>query len=430
MAYSDFPMPDDYPPYARHDQVAAYFEHYVDHFGFRHTHHLRHDRRARSRAPPTAGGTSASPARTAPRRGPTTPCWSPTATTGTPAGRSRPTPATFAGEQIHAHDYRSGDQLARARRRRGGCRQLRDGHRRRVVLRARVRRRGRCAARSGCCASSSSAGPATRSRCPGWLPWWVTAARLRIGATAGRQHDEVRPAAARRTSRASRTRCSRSRSASGWRRARSPPEPAIERLDGDRVVFVDGTSAPADLIVWATGYRVSFPFLDPSSSRVEDNDLPLWKRTVHPDLPGLYFVGLLQPLGAVMPLAEAQAAWIAETLAGRLRPAVRRRGPPPDAGRARARHEAVLRLAAPHAWRSTSTTTCGTSSASARKDVPVPRPRGSPREPTDTPRTDPHRFRRTVARLRCGPCAGRRSARCRSAASSSARRTPPTGTGC
>ena len=37
MAYSDFPMPADYPPYAAHDQVAAYFEAYVDHFGFRHT---------------------------------------------------------------------------------------------------------------------------------------------------------------------------------------------------------------------------------------------------------------------------------------------------------------------------------------------------------------------------------------------------------
>ncbi len=92
--------------------------------------------------------------------------------------------------------------------------------------------------------------------------------------------------------------------------------PAIERLDGDRVVFVDGTSAPADLVVWATGYRVSFPFLDPDLVSVEGNELPLWKRTVHPDLPGLYFLGLLQPLGAVMPLAEAQSAWIAETLTG------------------------------------------------------------------------------------------------------------------
>ena len=92
--------------------------------------------------------------------------------------------------------------------------------------------------------------------------------------------------------------------------------PAIERLDGDRVVFVDGTSAPADLIIWATGYHVTFPFLDPALVAARDNDLPLWKRAVHPDLPGLYFLGLLQPLGAVMPLAEAQAAWIAETLRG------------------------------------------------------------------------------------------------------------------
>ena len=37
MAYSDFPMPEDYPDYALHHQVADYFEAYVDHFGFRHT---------------------------------------------------------------------------------------------------------------------------------------------------------------------------------------------------------------------------------------------------------------------------------------------------------------------------------------------------------------------------------------------------------
>ena len=34
----------------------------------------------------------------------------------------------------------------------------------------------------------------------------------------------------------------------------------------------------------------------------QGNDLPLWKRMVHPDLPGLFFIGLLQPLGAVMPI--------------------------------------------------------------------------------------------------------------------------------
>src|SRR5690606_20033300 len=40
MEYSDFPMPDDYPDFPRHDQIAAYFESYVDHFGFRRRIHF------------------------------------------------------------------------------------------------------------------------------------------------------------------------------------------------------------------------------------------------------------------------------------------------------------------------------------------------------------------------------------------------------
>ena len=37
----------------------------------------------------------------------------------------------------------------------------------------------------------------------------------------------------------------------------------------------------------------------------------------HPELDGVYFVGLLQPLGAIMPLAELQSEWICDHLAGR-----------------------------------------------------------------------------------------------------------------
>ena len=36
----------------------------------------------------------------------------------------------------------------------------------------------------------------------------------------------------------------------------------------------------------------------------------------HPDIPGLYFIGLLQPLGAIMPLAEAQSTWVGDHLLG------------------------------------------------------------------------------------------------------------------
>jgi hypothetical protein len=34
----------------------------------------------------------------------------------------------------------------------------------------------------------------------------------------------------------------------------------------------------------------------------------------HPDLPGLYFVGLIQPLGAIMPIAERQSELIADAI--------------------------------------------------------------------------------------------------------------------
>ena len=35
MEYSDFPMPESYPDFPHHTQIAAYFDDYVDHFGLR-----------------------------------------------------------------------------------------------------------------------------------------------------------------------------------------------------------------------------------------------------------------------------------------------------------------------------------------------------------------------------------------------------------
>lgn len=92
--------------------------------------------------------------------------------------------------------------------------------------------------------------------------------------------------------------------------------PNIERLEGDRIRFVDGSEEKADVLVYCTGYKVSFPFFDPSFVSAKDNDLPLFRRVFHPEIPGLFFVGLLQPLGAIMPLADAQSEWIAAHLLG------------------------------------------------------------------------------------------------------------------
>ena len=96
-------------------------------------------------------------------------------------------------------------------------------------------------------------------------------------------------------------------------------KPNIERLAGDRVRFTDGSEEEVDVVVLATGYKIDFPFFEPEFLAARDNDLSLFGMVIHPDHQGLYFVGLIQPLGAIMPLAELQSKWVAGLLAGELR---------------------------------------------------------------------------------------------------------------
>ncbi|MGW7170257.1 flavin-containing monooxygenase [Streptomyces sp. NPDC054884] len=95
------------------------------------------------------------------------------------------------------------------------------------------------------------------------------------------------------------------------------PKPAIERLDSDRVVFTDGTSVPADAVVHCTGYRMAYPFLPEGCPIGPPGSVELYKRVVAPDHPGLYFVGLVRPHGSITRLVEAQSRWVARIAAGR-----------------------------------------------------------------------------------------------------------------
>jgi hypothetical protein len=94
-------------------------------------------------------------------------------------------------------------------------------------------------------------------------------------------------------------------------------KPNIREFKGKTVVFEDGSEQDFDVIVYATGYKVTFPFLKEQSFDVsKTNDFRLYKKVIHPDYQGLYFLALLQPLGAIMPLAEVQSKWIAKILKG------------------------------------------------------------------------------------------------------------------
>ena len=93
-------------------------------------------------------------------------------------------------------------------------------------------------------------------------------------------------------------------------------KPNIKELKGNKVLFEDGSEVEADLIVYCTGYKVSFPFFDEDFISAPDNELPLYRRVFKPDVDNVFFIGLLQPLGAVMPLSEAQGRWVASYLRG------------------------------------------------------------------------------------------------------------------
>lgn len=91
-------------------------------------------------------------------------------------------------------------------------------------------------------------------------------------------------------------------------------KPNIQKLDGTKVFFTDGTQDEFDHIIYATGYDIRFPFFDDHFFSVKNNEMPLYEYVVHPEHDGLFFVGFIQPLGAVMPLAELQGLWIARLL--------------------------------------------------------------------------------------------------------------------
>jgi cation diffusion facilitator CzcD-associated flavoprotein CzcO len=94
----------------------------------------------------------------------------------------------------------------------------------------------------------------------------------------------------------------------------------VVRLAGDRVEFADGATVKADVIICATGYNITFPFLNGSLVGVVHNAIDLYEMVVPVGVPGLYFVGLIQPVGALPPLAEQQARWVAQLVDGALLP--------------------------------------------------------------------------------------------------------------
>eukprot|EP00743_Colponemidia_sp_Colp-15_P007028 GILK01007584.1.p1 GENE.GILK01007584.1~~GILK01007584.1.p1 ORF type:complete len:556 (-),score=75.63 GILK01007584.1:115-1755(-) len=92
----------------------------------------------------------------------------------------------------------------------------------------------------------------------------------------------------------------------------------ISRILEHSVEFEDQTVAPADSIILATGYKISYPFIDPQILTIEDNSVSFYKNIFHPKYSSLGFIGCFQPVGALMPVSDMQCRWFVKTITGEL----------------------------------------------------------------------------------------------------------------
>jgi dimethylaniline monooxygenase (N-oxide forming) len=95
-------------------------------------------------------------------------------------------------------------------------------------------------------------------------------------------------------------------------------KPEITKVSGKTLTFADGSEEDFDVLVAATGYKVTLPFLSGDIVPIKGNHVDLYKRIFPPHWPGLYFVGMLNPLTALNLIFEEQAKVIAKHLDGSL----------------------------------------------------------------------------------------------------------------
>jgi dimethylaniline monooxygenase (N-oxide forming) len=321
MEFASYPMPADFPVYPDHFRIARYYDDFVKHHGLgakitfrtevRHVEPLldggfRVTTRNRDtgdeqiedyRAVIVANGHH----------------WDPR-----PPEPAFPGSETFTGEQIHSHHYKTPDAFVDKRVLVLGIGNSACDI---AVETARVSERTFLAMRRGAhIVPKYLFGMPTDHLTTSWLaaktPFWFQ--RLSFGLmlrlARGKVTDYGLPAPDHRVLSAHPTVSDDLLGALGH--GDITVKPTIERFDGDQVHFADGSAERIDAVVYCTGYRISFPFLDERVISIRDNEIALYRRVVDPEHEGLYFLGLVQPLGAIMPLAERQAEWVADLIDG------------------------------------------------------------------------------------------------------------------
>ncbi|WP_340694134.1 NAD(P)-binding domain-containing protein [Hyphomonas sp.] len=314
LAFEDYPVPDAWPDFPHHAQLLQYFHDYVDHFGLRETITFNTAVTDVARLPDGR--------------------WKVTLSTGESReydavavanghhwdARMPTYPGHFDGYQVHSHHYRDPFEPYDFRGKNvmivGAGNSAMDisselsqrpiAHRLFISMRRGV----------WVLPKYMDGSPADKAALPPWLPAKLgrKLARAKIKKTIGMMEDYGLPKPDHEP-------LDGHPSVSGEFLTRVGcgdivPKGGIERLDGDSVVFSDGSREKVDAIVWATGYNVTFPFLKQKELMPQENTFPLYKRMVKPGFENMFFLGLAQPLPTLVNFAEQQSKLVAAALNG------------------------------------------------------------------------------------------------------------------
>ncbi len=325
MAYSDFPLPPDYPDYPHHTQIAAYFDAYVDHFGFR-------DR--------IVFNTGVSRAEQTEDR-----IWKITLETGEiryfdflvvanghhwdPRWPEPPFPGDFRGDVLHSHYYIDPDHPIKMRGRKIvivgfgnsaldiACELGRKDVTDKVYISMRrgywvIPRYFGSKVLDADAPHPSEDPPLLARLLPEKLQRWLLEKRVEQVIGRPEDHGLPKPDHAFLETHPAVSHDIFNRIGSGD----VVPKPNIRDLKDRTVVFEDGSEIKADVLIYATGYKITFPFFDEDFISAPNNEIALYERMFDPDKPNLCFIALVQPLCAMMPIAEEQSKLLAHYICG------------------------------------------------------------------------------------------------------------------
>ncbi len=309
--FTDFRMPREYPHYPSHTQALAYLRSYADQY--RLSDHIEYGCSVERMVPSESGWLVQVTGEPEPRTFAGVVIanghhWKP---------RWPELPGDFAGRQLHAHDYWDADTLAGQRvliigAGNSGCDI--------AVEVSRVAKRTVWSLRRGYHFFPKYLFGAPIDRCgetmsrwllPTWMARQITA--WCIGVAAGRPERYGLPAPDHRMFASHPIVNSQILPAVGH--GQVVPVGDVVKIEGQRVTFADGSSELIDTIICATGYELTFPFIEAKYLAWQGNSPQLFLNVFHPRFDSLFVVGMIQPDGGIWALADYQAQLVARFVA-------------------------------------------------------------------------------------------------------------------